>query len=253
MRRIKYTCEVLAPAVAKSRSYSELMRNLGIRAASGGSHSHLKRRVLEYGLDTSHFKGKAWMKHFSPKNKKRPEEILVVLTGYRRANSHQLRRAMIESGVEFVCKCGQGPQWKGAPLTLEVDHVDEDWRNCRLENLQFLCPNCHAQKGYKPRVCSCGRPISRKATSCPACHLKKARTKVIPKPKISWPNKEDLRRMVWELPVASVASRLGVSGSMVKKKCRALGVDTPPRGYWRKLERLRAEAGTTSRPPCSTP
>lgn len=237
MRRVKYTRELLASAVAKSSSYSELMRNLGIRAASGGSHSHLKRRVLEYGLDTSHFKGKMWALGSPPVNKKRPEEVLVVLTGYRRANSHQLRRAMIESGVEFVCKCGQGPRWKGAPLTLEVDHVDEDWRNCRLGNLQFLCPNCHSQKGHKPHVCSCGNPVTGRGTSCLSCHLQKARAKVTHRSKIIWPNKEQLRRMVWERPVSSVASELGVSGSMVKKKCRSLGVNTPPRGHWRKADR----------------
>lgn len=43
--------------------------------------------------------------------------------------------------------CGTAPSWRDRPLTLEVDHVDGDWRNNRIENLRLLCPNCHAVTG----------------------------------------------------------------------------------------------------------
>ncbi len=29
-------------------------------------------------------------------------------------------------------------------MPVEVEHIDGDWRNNRLENLILLCPNCHA-------------------------------------------------------------------------------------------------------------
>ncbi|CAM5269170.1 hypothetical protein GCM10010233_29720 [Streptomyces pseudogriseolus] len=41
-------------------------------------------------------------------------------------------------------ECGTGPKWLGRPMTREVDHIDGDWSNDRLENLRLLCPNCHA-------------------------------------------------------------------------------------------------------------
>ena len=34
----------------------------------------------------------------------------------------------------------------GRSLTLDVDHKNDDWLDDRLENLQFLCPNCYSQK-----------------------------------------------------------------------------------------------------------
>ena len=27
---------------------------------------------------------------------------------------------------------------------LELEHIDGDWSNTRLENLTLLCPNCHS-------------------------------------------------------------------------------------------------------------
>jgi hypothetical protein len=140
-----YSPEALAAAVAGSQSVAGVMRALGIKPA-GGSHFYISRRIREAGLDTSHFLGSGWRRG-RPGRKRRPEELLVVLPpGSTRTKAPQLRRAMLESGIEHACAaCGTGPTWRGSPLTLAVDHVSGDWLDNRLSNLRFLCPNCHAQ------------------------------------------------------------------------------------------------------------
>jgi len=35
--------------------------------------------------------------------------------------------------------------WNNKALALEVDHINGDASNNKLENLQLLCPNCHSQ------------------------------------------------------------------------------------------------------------
>ncbi len=40
--------------------------------------------------------------------------------------------------------CDNDGIWHGRPIPLEVDHIDGDWRNNRVENLRLLCPNCHS-------------------------------------------------------------------------------------------------------------
>jgi hypothetical protein len=140
-----YPDDDLRRAVAGSRSMTEVLRLLGIKL-TGGSHAHLRRRVLAANIDTSHFLGQA-INRGRPGRRRDVTEILVVLPpGSRRPRGKSLKRAMLESGVPHSCAlCGLGPTWQDKPLTLAVDHIDGDWLNCVLSNLRLLCPNCHAQ------------------------------------------------------------------------------------------------------------
>lgn len=54
MRSSKYTRELLEPVVAISRSYTDVMRRLGLEP-TGGNHRMITHRIRLAGLDTSHF------------------------------------------------------------------------------------------------------------------------------------------------------------------------------------------------------
>jgi predicted RNA-binding Zn-ribbon protein involved in translation (DUF1610 family) len=48
--------------------------------------------------------------------------------------------------IPYICnECGLLPEWEGEPLSIHLHHVNGDNLDDRLGNLQFLCPNCHAQ------------------------------------------------------------------------------------------------------------
>jgi hypothetical protein len=237
---MKYTKDVLQQAVSKSKSYSQLIQILGIKAASGGSHSHLKSKVTEYGIDTSHFK--KWYSCSPARNKLKPEEILCVVTGNRRRKPYQLRRALLESGVEFICNvCGTGTIWNKKQLTFEVDHIDGNWRDCRIENLQFICPNCHSQKDLERtlNLCACGVRIRPKSKKCKHCNCLSNFLKAQKTQKYigNWPNNEVLKKRIWEMPATKLALEIGVSSSAIKKRCKRFGITTPPRGYWAKMSK----------------
>ncbi|MBS3973290.1 MAG: HNH endonuclease [Actinobacteria bacterium] len=149
MRKDVVTDEALSEAVAGSNSLAEVIRKLGKKQA-GGTQSHYKRRINVLGLDCSHFKGQGWNKAGTSANRKSSEEILILRESGGRSKSTQLRRALIEIGVPYVCsKCGCTDEWLGNPLVLDVDHINENWLDDRRENLRFLCPNCHSQFSRK--------------------------------------------------------------------------------------------------------
>lgn len=143
----KYTKEVLQEAVDASYSYAGVLRHLGLKQA-GGTQSHIKRRINQLGLDTSHFTKQAWNRGNRDPKRKSWEEILTINPpGSFRTKVFQLRRAMLEYGIKYECSvCGLGNKWNGLDITLEVDHINREWLDNRPENVRFLCPNCHSQQ-----------------------------------------------------------------------------------------------------------
>lgn len=62
------------------------------------------------------------------------------------STSHLSKRLRKDSILEYVCQsCGNIGEWENKPLTLELDHVNGDRTDHKIENLRFLCPNCHTQ------------------------------------------------------------------------------------------------------------
>ncbi|MFI6035666.1 HNH endonuclease signature motif containing protein [Streptomyces sp. NPDC051315] len=144
---VKWTREVLESAVAASTNMCEVLRRLGLEVV-GGHHTHISRRIKAYGIDTSHFTPVSRTERQRHNHRRRTAaEILVedASEHARRVPSSRLKRAMRELGAEENCAlCGTTAVWLGEPLPLEVDHIDGNWRNNRIENLRLLCPNCHS-------------------------------------------------------------------------------------------------------------
>ncbi len=58
----------------------------------------------------------------------------------------QFVKRYVKEQANHQCQiCSQSDTHNGKPLTLQIDHIDGDWRNNKAENLRVVCPNCHTQ------------------------------------------------------------------------------------------------------------
>jgi 5-methylcytosine-specific restriction endonuclease McrA len=141
----RYSKELLGPLVAQAYSIAEVLRLLNLRQA-GGNHSHISRRIRHYGFDTSHFRGQAHNRGQVGQRKNAAELLIEKPEFAGRTRAVLLRRALGEIGTPPQCAiCGTEGVWRGAPLRLEVDHINGRHNDNRPENLRLLCPNCHSQ------------------------------------------------------------------------------------------------------------
>ena len=165
-RKSKYTKELLEEIIKKSISYAAVLRALGLKM-TGGNYQNIKQRISNYDIDISHFHLQGWSKGLTSETNEsiRKNKIKISYTDEEilKENSPEskgprLKNLMIKYGQQYKCVNGHDPIWMNISLTLHVDHIDGNRSNNNLNNLRFLCPNCHQQtktwgnnRGHKNR------------------------------------------------------------------------------------------------------
>lgn len=72
------------------------------------------------------------------------DEILNGLHPQYQANT--LKQRLIKAGIkENKCEWCSIVDWRDEPIVMQLDHINGNNSDHRLENLRILCPNCHSQ------------------------------------------------------------------------------------------------------------
>ena len=60
--------------------------------------------------------------------------------------TYKLKLKLIKDGIKTEqCEICKLIEWNGQKIPLELHHIDGNRHNNKLNNLKFLCPNCHSQ------------------------------------------------------------------------------------------------------------
>lgn len=140
----RWTIEQLKNSVSKCYSYRQVIKDLGLIPA-GGNYVHVKKYISENNIDIQHFKGKTWNKGMrGGYNPKLPIRDLLVKNS--EVQSFKLKKRLFIEGIKKQeCEnCGWSKRSLDGRLPLELDHINGDRMDNRLENLRILCPNCHS-------------------------------------------------------------------------------------------------------------
>lgn len=136
----------LRKATLVSTSIQSLIKNLGLIPA-GGNYSQCYFYLDKYKIDTSHFTGQGWSKgKIIPKEPVFSLEELLVRD--RRTARRNLKKRLFAAGLKKAeCEeCGWAKTSIDGRVPIELDHINGDNTDNRLENLRILCPNCHSLK-----------------------------------------------------------------------------------------------------------
>lgn len=126
--------------IKESTTISEVLFKLGytINGNSWGV-SQVRQRMTDLHLDQSNFKGKNIL------------AIPKVITSKLFSSNSKHTRKVIRSHIiknnliPYKCAICGVSTWQDKILSLELDHINGINNDNRIENLRFLCPNCHSQ------------------------------------------------------------------------------------------------------------
>ena len=108
---------------------------------SGASIAECRRR---FGFSRQAWSDAVKRGRREPRGQLIPLDDLLV-KGRDTSRNHLKKRLLAAGLKENRCEdCGID-SWKGDPLSLQLHHVNGDGTDNSLENLEFLCANCHSQ------------------------------------------------------------------------------------------------------------
>lgn len=140
--------EEIINIVEISNTIKEALEKLGEKDI--GAKRQTFFRVCEYykiDLTELRNKSKEYVKNRNKENilsRRNINEYLIENSSISRKN---IKKYILSNNIkEYKCeKCGNTGNWNGDTLVLQLDHINGVNNDNRIENLRFLCPNCHSQ------------------------------------------------------------------------------------------------------------
>lgn len=165
----KITKEEIIKAISQAKSYSQVFRILDV-SKNGGNQTILKNFITRYNIDITHFnRSKTPVKNYclncgseinhktkfcnntchAEYNRKqyieRWKQGLETGTVGKDVIATAVRKYMFEKYNNSCQKCGWNKVNEFTDLVpLQIHHIDGDCKNNKENNLELLCPNCHA-------------------------------------------------------------------------------------------------------------
>lgn len=131
--------------------------------------------------------------------------------------------------ISYECeKCKNLGHWLEEKLSLHLEHKNGINNDNRIENLCFLCPNCHSQtktyagrncKNIKSNICFVERNLTLKeSTEDKILRIQKMRKFEV--------NIVELKKLVDNnVPFTTIGKMFGVSDNAIRKRCKALNIN----------------------------
>ena len=150
------------------------------------------------------------------RKKYKNEEVFIENSTYPRDKIK--KRIIKQKLIVYKCNdCGNNGNWNGKKLSLQLEHKNGINNDNRIENLCFLCPNCHTQtntysgkKNKKKHYCECGNIKRKESMMCINCKNEQLR-------KVKRPSYKQLINEINELGYCGTGRKYNVSDNSIRK------------------------------------
>ena len=136
-----------------SSSYAEALDKLGVTPTNTSARKSVKKFLTENGHGLPEFSSNHNRIGKIASNKLTKEMVIERLKDGDKHLGSIVRKWIIEYNL-LPYKCSNSkcilsnisePIWNDEPLVFDLDHINGNNKDNRIENLRFLCPNCHSQ------------------------------------------------------------------------------------------------------------
>jgi len=232
-----------------SNSVGELLENFGL-TNKGNNYKTINARCNEEGLEEEliNLKNRGIHKNRRILNKlNKPRDIKDILVEGIKINRGYLKKRLLNEGwLKNKCSiCGLEDVWNNLLIVMILDHINGISDDYRFENLRMVCPNCNSQlptftgrnsKVRKKKCLNCKNYVNKNHRNyCDKCfEINRVETKK--RTRKFDPTEEELKSLVWQFPMKKLKTILGVSDRAIRRRCKIMNIDTPPTGYWARIE-----------------
>lgn len=227
-----FTIELFSEVAKKCVNYGQLLIALDL-SDSKINRSLIKAYIKDNNIDISHF---TFTANYMRVVRTLKLEDLCENSERNRGNikDYIVRNNLLNHTKCSICNILN--EWNGKKLILQLDHINGVNNDHRLENLRFICPNCHSQtstysnkRGHKfsededkrKDKCSCGELKNRVSKTCKPCSNR------TPKNKKFYASKEELEHLLDLHPMTKIGEIFKVSSTAIKRRCKNLQVVIP--------------------------
>ena len=169
----------------------------------GGNNRTVKQRIVELKLDVSHFMNNVEASNLTRKVTKEIFEKEWLTEKSNKTRGHLKKYLLKFNLLNWECRdCNNNGNWNNRKLVLQLEHINGISDDNRLENLCFLCPNCHSQ-----------------TDTFAGKRFKKIKIKKPRPTKIIWPDVKEMQNLISSLPLTKISKLLKVSDNAIKKHC----------------------------------